>query len=195
MIFDFVGDNRICLEPDSNFLDPFQFRCAMTTDCLLIRDALFSDVDSINRIYNEAIESTTATFDIDRKTVDEQMLWFRSRGERFPILVAEWNQIVVGWSCRTPWSPKTAYDITAETTFYVEQAYRGQGIGRRLKQAIVERARVLGFHSLIARVAQESDASLHLNQSLGFVQIGTLKQVGRKFDKLLDVLILQKILD
>ena len=67
-------------------------------------------------------------------------------------------------------------------------------IESRLKKAIIEEARRLGFHTLVARVAEGSEESLHLNMSMGFVHIGTLKEVGRKFNRLIDVHILQKML-
>ena len=102
---------------------------------------------------------------------------------------------MVGWACLTHWSPRAAYDDTAETSFYVKAEHRGKGIGRHLKQAIIDEARRLGFHTLIAGAAEGSDASLHLNKSFGFQVVGTFKEVGRKFGKLLDVTYLQKILD
>ena len=73
-------------------------------------------------------------------------------------------------------------------------ANRGRGVGRRLKAATIEEARRLGYHTLIARVAEGSEESLHLNESLGFARVGTLKEVGRKFGRLLDVHILQLML-
>jgi phosphinothricin acetyltransferase len=73
--------------------------------------------------------------------------------------------------------------------------FRGRGIGRQLKAAILNEATRLGFHSLIARITEESHASLHLNLAFGFRHVGTLKEVGRKFGRLLDVHILQKMLD
>jgi phosphinothricin acetyltransferase len=109
-------------------------------------------------------------------------------------LVAEVAGAVAGWSSLSRWSDRRAYDDTAETSFYVGAAYRGRGIGRRLKEATIDEARRLGFHTLIARVAEGSDASLHLNESVGFVHVGTLRQVGRKFGRLLDVHILQILL-
>ena len=162
-------------------------------DSLLIREATLDDVASINRIYNEAIETTSATFDTRKKSVGQQEQWFRAHGERFPVMIAESNAQVVGWCSLSQWSPKPAYAITAETTCYVAEGFRGQGIGRRLKEAIIERARLLGFHSLIARVVAESSASIELNQSLGFKKIGTMKEAGCKFGRLLDVHIFQLI--
>jgi phosphinothricin acetyltransferase len=164
-------------------------------EAILIRSAELSDLDAITDIYNEAILTTTATFDTDPKTSSERLEWFTSHGGRHPILVAVREGKVVGWASLSRWSERSAYDDTAETSFYVKAEHRGQGIGRKLKQAIIDEARRLRFHTLIARVAGESNESLHLNESFGFVHIGTMKEVGRKFGRLLDVHILQKMLD
>ena len=162
---------------------------------LAIRHAELSDLAAITEIYNEAILTTTATFDVEPRSEGEEVHWFESHGPRHPILVAELDGQVVGWAHLAKWSERAAYSETAETSFYVKQEHRGHGIGRKLKRAIVEEGRRLGFHSLIARVAEGSNASLHLNESLGFAHVGTLKEVGRKFGKLLDVHILQLIFD
>jgi phosphinothricin acetyltransferase len=164
-------------------------------DTIVIRSAETTDLEAITEIYNEAIRTTTATFDTEPKTVEERRGWFDAHGERHPILVAELDGMVVGWSCLKKWSNRPAYDATAETSYYVKEEYRGRGIGRKLKQATIDNARRLGFHSLIARVAEGSEESLHLNVAFGFKHVGTLKEVGRKFGKLLDVHILQLILD
>jgi L-amino acid N-acyltransferase len=164
-------------------------------NALLIRKAELSDLDAITIIYNEAILTTTATFDTEPKSTSDRLQWFQLHDERHPIFVAVLNEKVVGWVSLSKWSDRPAYDDTGETSFYVKAEYRNQGVGRRLKHAIIEEARHLRFHTLIARVAGESDVSLHLNESYGFVHIGTLKEVGRKFGKLLDVHILQKILE
>lgn len=162
---------------------------------IVIRHAELSDLDAITEIYNQAILTTTSTFDTEPKTKSDRLDWFQSHGGRYPVLVAIVDRRVVGWAALSRWSDRSAYDDTGETSFYVEAGYRGRGIGRRLKQAIVDEARGLRFHSLIARVASESTESLHINKSLGFVHVGTLKEVGRKFGRLLDVDILQKILE
>ena len=161
---------------------------------LRIRDAQVSDIDAITEIYNEAILTTTATFDTEPKSVSERLEWLMSHGERHPVIVAEVDGTVLGWASLSGWSERKAYDDTAETSFYVKSEYRGQGVGRKLKEAIIGEARRLKFHTLIARIADGGDASLHLNESFGFVRVGTLKEVGRKFGRLLDVHILQKML-
>ena len=162
---------------------------------MVIRNARLADLDEITEIYNEAIRTTTATLDTEPKTRAEQLAWFEAHGPRDPVLVAELDGRVVGGATLSRWSDRPAYNETAETSFYVKSEHRGQGGGRRLKAAIVEEGQRLGFHSLIARVAQGSGASLHLNKSLGFRHVGVLREVGRKFGKLLDVHILQIIYD
>jgi phosphinothricin acetyltransferase len=160
-----------------------------------IRRAKLADVAAVTDIYNEAILTTTATFDTEPKSLAERTQWLRSHGERHPVLVAVMDNKVVGWASLSEWSDRCAYHDTAETSFYVKAAFRGRGIGRKLKEAIIQEARRLRYHSIIARVAEGSEESLHLNQTVGFIHIGTLKEVGRKFGKLLDVHILQKMLD
>lgn len=160
-----------------------------------IRKAELADLDAIREIYNEAILTTLATFDLEPKSVQERTEWFKSHDERFPILVALVDDKVVGWASLTRWSDKKAYDVTAETSFYVRSSHRGQGIGRKLKTAIIDEARRLGFHSLLARVTETSLESIHLNEDAGFVHVGTLKEVGQKFGRLLSVHMMQKILD
>ena len=161
---------------------------------LTIRGARLSDVDAITEIYNEAILTTTATFDTVPKSVSERLEWMKSHGERHSVIVAELGGTVLGWASLSPWSERSAYADTAETSFYVRSGHRGRGIGRKLKEAIISEARRLKFHTLIARIAEGGDVSLHLNESFGFKHVGTLKEVGRKFGRLLDVHILQKML-
>jgi L-amino acid N-acyltransferase len=159
-----------------------------------IRRAQLADVEAITEIYNEAILTTTATFDTEPKLLAERAEWLISHDERHPVLVALLGQRVVGWSALSRWSDRRAYDDTVETSFYVKSEFRGRGIGRKLKQTTIEEASRLGFHTLIARVAAGSEESLHLNESMGFIHIGTLKEVGYKFGRRIDVHILQKML-
>jgi L-amino acid N-acyltransferase len=161
---------------------------------VIIRRAELADVEAITQIYNEAILTTTATFDTEPKEVTERIEWLKSHDDRHPVLVALVDKKVVGWSALSRWSERRAYADTAETSFYMSSQFRGRGIGRRLKEATIVEARRLGFHTLIARVAEGSAESLHLNETMGFVRIGMLKEVGRKFDRLIGVHILQKML-
>ena len=158
-----------------------------------IRPAQLVDVTAITEVYNEAVQHTTATFDTEPKTEAEQAAWFKSHDSRHPIMVAEQNGAVVGWAALSQWSDRQAYSDTAESSVYVKEGFRGQGIGRKLKEAILAEGRRVGLHTVIARVAEGNEVSLQLNESLGFRHVGVMKEVGRKFGQRLDVYLMQKI--
>jgi L-amino acid N-acyltransferase len=160
-----------------------------------IRRAERADLPAITDIYNEAILNTVATFDTDVKSVADREQWFLAHGERHPVLVAVADGRVVGWASLTEWSDRRAYDGTAEASFYVHSQFRHQGIGRALLEAIIAEARRVKLHTLLGRVAEGSDESLHLSYAAGFVLVGTMKEVGRKFGRFLDVHLLQLLLD
>jgi phosphinothricin acetyltransferase len=159
-----------------------------------IRLANLADVPRIAEIYHEAVVTTTATFDERPKSMDEMTAWFTMHDDRHPITVAIDDQLVVGWGALTAYSDRCAYRNTAEISFYVNQDHHGRGIGRKLNEDLVERAQQLGFRSLIARVSQGNEISLHLLRDFDYRHVGTLRQVGEKFGQLLDVHILQKLL-
>lgn len=161
---------------------------------LVIRRAELSDAAAIAEIYNEAIRTTTATFDTEPKTVEDRRKWLEDHDDRHPVFVAEVDGAVAGWSALTKWSDRPAYDQTAESSFYVAERFRGRGVGRALKAKLIEEAKSLGYHTILARVAQESEASMHINESVGFRHIGTMKEVGFKFGKRLDVHLMQLML-
>jgi phosphinothricin acetyltransferase len=108
-------------------------------------------------------------------------------------LAAEWNGLVVGWASLSKWSDRLAYAGTAEISLYVQSTYRGQGVGKGLITAIVAEGEKAGLHTLIARIVAGNQASICLHQAAGFEHIGVMRQVGRKFGRLLDVYLMQKI--
>ena len=160
-----------------------------------IRLGQAADLDAITDIYNRAVLTTTATFDTEPRTAAEQQRWFEAHTGRHRVYVAEIDGTVVGWAALTPWSERRAYSDTAETSLYVEAEHRGKGVGTALKRAVIEGARALGFHVLIAQIAEGADASRHLSERFGFSHVGTLREVGRKFGQTLDVHLYQLILD
>ena len=158
-----------------------------------IRPAKLNDLKAITEIYNEAILTTVASFDIEPKTDAEQRAWFANHGLERPILVAELDGIVVGWASLSEWSDRCAYSDTVEISIYVKEEFRRRGIGRRLLEAIIEEGEKVGVHTAIARITQDNNESIHLHESVGFEHIGVMREVGRKFGKLLDVCLMQKI--
>lgn len=158
-----------------------------------IRKAVLGDVPAITAIYNEAILTTDATFDNEPKTIAEQRKWFKSHGPRNPIIVAEIDGKVIGWASLSEWSTRCAYADTAEISLYVKKEFRHNGIGKRLMQTVLSVGEKVGLHTIISRITSGNDISIHLHHQFGFGYIGVMKEVGKKFDKLLDVCIMQKI--
>ena len=161
---------------------------------LSIRKAQLSDIDAITEIYNEAILATTATFDTVPKSASERLEWLKVHGDRHPVIVAELNGMVVGWASLSRWSERKAYDDTAETSFYVKSEYRGRGVGRKLAGSNHWRGASNEVPHTDRQDCRRRRCNIDLSESFGFVHVGTLKEVGRKFGRLLDVHILQKML-
>ena len=158
---------------------------------LKIRKAEIKDVPAITEIYNHAIIHTTSTFDTEIKTLENRLEWFRQHSPKHSIIVAECEGDVAGWASLSKWSEKMAYDSSVENSLYVDEKYRGKGIGKKLLEAIIDEGRKNGFHTIIARISDGNEISLKMHYDLGFEMTGTLKEVGVKFGKLIDVYILQ----
>ena len=152
-----------------------------------IREARLDDLDGIFAIYDREVLHGTATFDTIVKTTQERLDWFATAGNRYPVLVAEDNHRIVGWSRLYTWSPRRAYDRSAENAVYVRDEMRGRGVGRALMQKLIAMAPARGVHVLVARIVEGNPASVRLHESLGFKTIGVMRQVGEKFGTLLDV--------
>ncbi len=159
----------------------------------LIRPAQMADLPAITEIYNEAILTTTATFDTETKNAAYMKTWFAAHDARHPVLVAEVAEQVVGWASLSKWSDRLAYADTAEASVYVHSTRRGRGLGRQLLEALSTEGQRVGLHTLIARIETGNQASLALAQAVGFESIGIMREVGRKFGRLLDIHLLQKI--
>jgi phosphinothricin acetyltransferase len=158
-----------------------------------IRKATLADVPNIAEIYNEAVLNTTATFDIEPKTSHEMRKWFKAHGPKNPIVVAVIDSKVVGWASLSEWSTRCAYADTAELSVYVKDTFRNRGLGKKLIQSVLAEGKKAGLHTVISRIAGDNDVSIHIHSQFGFENIGVMKEVGKKFGKLLDVHMLQKI--
>lgn len=160
-----------------------------------IRIAAEGDLPAITDIYNREVTSSTATFDTEPRTLDRQKMWLDEHSDLHPVVVAIMGSEVTGWGSLSPWSDRLAYARTAEISLYVREGFRGKGIGGALVRDLLLRAERSGLHAILARISEESLASLELFRKSGFVQVGTMKEVGEKFGRLLSVHILQKTLD
>ena len=156
-----------------------------------IRAAELADASGIVSIYNAAVATTTATFDTRPRTVAAQRRLLQDHGPRFPVLVAETAGLLVGWSSLSPWSDRPAYSRTGETSVYVQPAAQGRGVGGLLLDALIARSRELGFHTILARIAEPNPASAGLHRSRGFLPVGTMREVGYKFGHFIDVTLWQ----
>ena len=158
---------------------------------IVIRSATERDIPLITEIYNEAILTTTATFDTEIKSEEDRLQWLQNHTASFPVIVAEENKTVIGWASLSKWSERSAYDSTAELSVYVDKNHRSKGVGKQLMEVITISGREAGLHTLISRITEGNEKSIYLHERLGFQNVGTLREVGRKFGQFLDVHILQ----
>lgn len=156
-----------------------------------IRPATDKDQLEILEIYNEAVRNTTATFDTEERSAEKQFEWFRNHKENHPVFVAEENDEVIGWASLSAWSERCAYDGTVEVSVYIHHLHRGKGIGKKLLQLITLEGKKLGNHSVIARISDGNDVSIHLHEASGFRHMGVMKEAGKKFGKFIDVHFMQ----
>lgn len=167
--------------------------CQPLTTMLTIRQATNKDVERITDIYNEAILNTTATFDTEIKTIEERMNWFLQHDAKHPVIVAENERGVVGYASLSPWSDRCAYDGTAEVSVYVDRHFRGSGTGKKLLEVLTLEGEKCGLHNLLSRITEGNLSSIHIHELMGYFHIGVIKEAGRKFDKFLDVHMMQKL--
>jgi phosphinothricin acetyltransferase len=145
-------------------------------------------VPAIVDIYNHEVVHATSTFDTEPVTTDGRLAWLEAHDPaRYPVIVAERLNEIVGFASLSPWSERCAYARAAEVSVYVHREHRGSGAGRALLAELITRARAAGLGVLLARICSEGQASLGLHRSLGFQPIGTMRRVGEKFGRILDI--------
>ena len=158
-----------------------------------IRLATVADADAINAIYNHYVRTSAATFQVEDETTEERVEDLRTRPENQPVIVLEVDGEIVGFGALSPFRSRCAYRDTIELTVYVRHDSHRRGSGRVIVRDLIERARSLGYHTILAASCAESVASIALLKSSGFVDAGRLREVGRKFGRRLDVVYLQRI--
>jgi len=160
----------------------------------VIRKAIARDNEGIRAIYNHEVKFGTATFDNEERTEEGQTIWFVEHPALYPVLIDEEKSELRAWASLNRWSPRKSYEKTAEVSLYVAPAWQRQGIGKLLLPAILSAGREAGLHCVLARITEGNQISVDLHLKNGFATIGIMKEVGCKFDKLLDVTLMQKIL-
>ncbi|WP_395330637.1 N-acetyltransferase family protein [Novosphingobium sp. BL-8H] len=162
-----------------------------------LRDAGPGDVAGITAIYNHAVANTTAVWNETPVDHANRAAWLVDRqGAGYPVLVAEdADESVVGYASFGDWRAWSGYRHTVEHSVYVRVDQRGNGIGKALMLALIERARASGKHVMVAGIEAGNTASIALHEKLGFESVGLLKQVGAKFGGWLDLAFLQLTLD
>jgi phosphinothricin acetyltransferase len=163
---------------------------------MIIRDATEADVAAIAAIYAHHVLHGTGTFEESPPEAPEVAARLaRIRRAGWPWLVAQADGAILGYAYYTRFRDRAAYRFSAENSVYVREDVRGQGVGKALVQALLERAEAAGFRQMLAVIGDsENIGSIGLHVALGFRQVGVMKSVGLKFGRWVDVVVMQKSL-
>ena len=159
-----------------------------------IREANISDVPAMAEIYNQAILETVATFDLVPQSMEDREIWFAKYGGQYPLIVAEIEGKIAGYSSLSAFRDKEAYARTTELSIYISPTSQGNGVGKLLMEEILKRAKSLHHHVVIGGITGGNEVSVRLHKRFGFEFVGAFKEVGYKFDEWQDVHFYQLIL-
>jgi len=160
-----------------------------------VRLAAVADAEAMLTIYNREVLGSTVTFDLVPRDQAEQLAWLAAHDGAHPATVATTpTGEVVGFGSLSPWRSRHAYNTSVEDSVYVREDQRGLGVGRMLLADLLERALAHGFHAVFARIVGGHEASIALHVNLGFEVTGVEREVGRKFGRWQDVVVLERIL-
>jgi phosphinothricin acetyltransferase len=162
-----------------------------TPDGLVIREATDADLPAITALLNRSILTSTASWALTPKTEAEMAGWLDARRRNgFAALVAERDGRFAGHGAYATFRATEGYALTVEHSVYVHPEAQGQGVGAALIEALAARAASAGFHAMIGCIGSENAASLRLHARLGFREAGRLPEIGRKFDRWLDLVLM-----
>ena len=162
---------------------------------MIVRDATLEDAEAIRAIYNDAVLNTTAVFDYAAREPQAQRDWLQMKaGQNLPVLVAEDAGRVLGYCSYGPFRPWPAYLYTVENAIYIAPQSRGKGIGTLLLGPLLQIAKSRGLRTMIAGITADNTASLRLHEKLGYAHAGLIREAGWKFERWLDLVFLQKML-
>lgn len=162
---------------------------------LSVRPATDADAEALMAIYNPEVLESTVTFDLVPRTLEDQLRWQRERSGAHAVLVAvDGDGAVAGFGSLSVYKERPAYATTVEDSVYVARSHQGRGVGRLLLGELLSVATAHGFHAVMARIVGGHDASIRLHAGAGFEIVGTEREVGRKFGRWLDVVVMQRLL-
>jgi L-amino acid N-acyltransferase YncA len=159
-----------------------------------LRLARLDDAEATRQIYNHEVATSTATFDLVPRSLDEQRRWIGARSGAHAVVVAEDDGEIVGFASLSPWRDRPAYATSVEDSVYVHRDHQGRGIGKTLLAELLRVGRAHGFHAVFARIVGGHESSVALHRALGFEVVGTEREVGRKFGKWLDIVVMELLL-
>jgi L-amino acid N-acyltransferase YncA len=159
-----------------------------------LRVATLDDAEAIRAIYNLEVVTSTVTFDLVPRSLADQRAWLGARSGAHAVLVADLDGAVCGFGSLSPWRDRPAYSTTVEDSIYIHRDHQGAGLGKALLEELVATATAHGFHACMARIVGGHEASIALHRSCGFDIVGTEREVGRKFNRWLDVVLMERML-
>jgi len=162
---------------------------------IILRPATEADLVAINDIYNHYVLHSTCTYQEEPESMEGRRQWFCHHGKKHPIIVAVVDEKVVGWGSLSAYHARSAYRRTVENSVYVHNEHHRCGIGSVLLKELIQCARQLGYHAIIAGIDAEQSASVAIHIKFGFKKVGHLNQIGYKFDRWLDVIYMELLLD
>jgi L-amino acid N-acyltransferase YncA len=174
----------------------FRFDVTMPENEIKIRNAREQDLEAILDIYNDVIINTTAVYSENPHTLQMRKDWFNDRVvNNFPVFVAEVNGLVAGFSSFGHFRVWPCYRYTVEISVYVEKTFRGRGISKILLRALLDRAKQMNIHAVIAGISADNQISVNLHRSFGFEEVAHFKEVGFKFGRWLDLKFLELLIN
>ena len=163
---------------------------------LEIRPATEADLSAITGIYEHAVLYGTATFELTPPDLAEMSRRFEAlKTGGFPYFAAALDGRVVGYAYAGPYRPRPAYRFTVENSVYLEPAIHRRGIGAQLLQKLIAECESRGYRQMIAVIGDSANAgSIGVHTRMGFAMIGTHPNVGFKFGRWLDTVMMQRAL-
>ncbi len=160
-----------------------------------VKEADKMDVPSILAIINHEITHSTAVYDYSERTLKVQQEWFeKKKNEGMPVIVAERGGEVLGYGTYGIFRPWDAYRFSVEHSIYISKEFQGRGIGKLIMKELIRLAKEQGYHTMVAGLDADNKSSYGFHKRFGFVEVGTFKEVGYKFDQWLDLILMQLML-